>query len=341
MGGDHESGLVKVDCDRCPRCVFTRIGEGFLDGSVGALLFGGGEVGSQPRPGHANAHAEVPAFRNKVWDARNRGLGRVGGFRLRGGAEGVDGGTHVGKRLGNAGGNAFKLLFDGRGVAMQDCSCRSGLDGNAAEMVRGGVVKLAGDAGAFLRQEGLPLCRYKPLVIGDNVADANAEGEGCEPAENPNTPADQEAAWGGIKAGPHQGQHQGVDAGLRYEVRHWFGGVADHRIAEERYGQVIGVAVMEPLHDGGAYRHSLSNDTYPQHGNRSRATKKYCCCFNNVSHDHDGYQHECGCCHAERCHIRRGVHQCNLHHPQDEDRPGDNPVDTHVTDCRSLPGRAR
>ena len=141
-----------------------------------------------PGPVTRMAHAEVPAFRNKVWDARNRGLGCVGGLRLRGGAEGVDGGTHVGKRLGNAGGNAFKLLFDGRGVAVQDRSCRGGLDGNAAEVVRGGVVKLAGNAGAFLRQEGLPLRRHKPLVIGDNVADANAEGEDASPLRTPIPP---------------------------------------------------------------------------------------------------------------------------------------------------------
>ena len=87
----------------------------------------------------------------------------------------VDGGADVGQCFGDAGGDAFELLFGGVGVGVQDGAGSGGLDGYAAEVVCGGVVEFAGDAGAFVGEECLAFCLSKAVVAEDDVAGDDAD----------------------------------------------------------------------------------------------------------------------------------------------------------------------
>lgn len=124
------------------------------------------------------------AFGDEVGDGGEGGLGCAVGFGFGGCAEVVDGGADVGECFGDAGGDAFELLFGGVGVGMQDGAGGGGLDGDAAEVVCGGVVEFAGDAGAFVGEECLAFCLSKAAVAEDNVAgddadDEHSEASGC------------------------------------------------------------------------------------------------------------------------------------------------------------------
>ena len=142
------------------------------------------------------------AFGDEVGDGGEGGLGCAVGFGFGGCAEVVDGGADVGECFGDAGGDAFELLFGGVGVGVEDGAGGGGLDGDAAEVVCGGVVEFAGDAGAFVGEEclafgfgesvvaegdvagGLAFCLSKAAVAEDNVAgddadDEHSEASGC------------------------------------------------------------------------------------------------------------------------------------------------------------------
>ena len=70
------------------------------------------------------------------------------------------------------------------GVGVQDGADGGGLDGDAAEVVRSGVVEFAGDAGTFVGEECLAFCLSKAVVAegdvaGDDADDEHSEASGC------------------------------------------------------------------------------------------------------------------------------------------------------------------
>ena len=67
------------------------------------------------------------------------------------------------------------MLFGGVRVGVQDGAGSGGLDGDAAEVVCGGVVEFAGDAGAFVGEECLVFCLSKAVVAEDDVAGDDAD----------------------------------------------------------------------------------------------------------------------------------------------------------------------
>ena len=124
------------------------------------------------------------AFGDEVGDGGEGGLGCAVGFGFGGCAEVVDGGADVGECFGDAGGDAFELLFGGVGVGVEDGAGGGGLDGDAAEVVCGGVVEFAGDAGAFVGEECLAFGFGESVVAegdvaGDDADDEHSEASGC------------------------------------------------------------------------------------------------------------------------------------------------------------------
>ena len=115
------------------------------------------------------------AFADQGGDVVDGGLGCVVFFGFCGGTEGVYCGADVSKGCSNAGGDSFELLFCEVWVGVDGGSCCGGLDGDAAEVVGGGVVEFAGDACAFFSDEGLLLGFGEFLVVVDEVADECAD----------------------------------------------------------------------------------------------------------------------------------------------------------------------
>ena len=99
------------------------------------------------------------------------------------------------ERFGDAGGDAFELLFGGVGVGVEDGAGSSGLDGYAAEVVCGGVVEFAGDAGAFVGEECLAFCLSKAVVAEDDVAGDDADDKHDYTTECAYEDADEWDEW--------------------------------------------------------------------------------------------------------------------------------------------------